>query len=71
MFTNLLKTIKEYIHNSQKIKKVLGIILIFVGLVAIITPVIPGIWILVIGLQLLGIHILFLDKLKFWRKKIT
>ena len=66
---NLLKIIKEYIRDRPKIKKVVGIILILSGLAALITPFTPGSWLIFIGLELLGIRILFLDKLKLWKKK--
>jgi len=70
MFTNLLKTIKEYIHNRPRIKKVVSIILILIGLAVFFTPLTPGSWLVIIGLELLGVRILFFDKFKFW-KKIT
>jgi hypothetical protein len=69
MLTNQFKTIKEYIHNRPKIKKVVGIILILLGLVALVTPLTPGSWLGLIGLELLGVRILFFDKFKFWNKK--
>ena len=68
---NLLKIIKEYIYNKPKIKKVVGVILILVGLATLITPFTPGSWLAIIGLELLGIRILFFNKFKFWKKKIT
>lgn len=52
------------------IKKVIGIILILIGLAALFTPLTPGSWLAIIGLELLGVRILFWDKLKFWKKKI-
>ena len=66
---NLLKIIKEYIHNRPRIKKVIGVILIFVGIAALFTPLTPGSWLAIIGLELLGVRILFFDKFKFWKKK--
>ncbi|MBT9168329.1 MAG: hypothetical protein DDT19_01674 [Syntrophomonadaceae bacterium] len=69
MFTNLLKTIKEYIHNRPRIKKVVGVILILMGFAALITPFTPGSWLAFIGLELLGVRILLSDKFKFWKKK--
>lgn len=69
MFMKLLKIIKEYIHNRPKIKKTIGIILILVGLAAFFTPLTPGSWLAIIGLELLGVRILFFDRLKFWKKK--
>ena len=65
----LLKFIKEYIHNRSKLKKVIGVILILAGLAAFFTPLTPGSWIAIIGLELLGVRILFFDKFKFWNKK--
>mgnify|MGYP001573738839 CR=1 FL=1 len=64
----LLKNLKEYIHNRPKIKKTIGVILVIIGLVALITPLTPGSWLALIGLELLGLRILFYDKLKFWKK---
>jgi uncharacterized protein YqgC (DUF456 family) len=69
MFINPLKTIKEYIHNRPRIKKVVGVILILVGLASLITPFTPGSWLAFIGLELLGVRILLSDGLKFWKKK--
>ena len=66
---NWIKIIKEYILNRVKIKKVVGVILILVGLAAFFTPLTPGSWLAIIGLDLLGMRILFFDKLKFWKKK--
>ena len=63
----MLKIIKEYIHHRPKTKKAVGIVLILVGLVALVTPLTPGSWLAIIGLELLGIRILFFDK--FLKKK--
>lgn len=60
---------KEYIRNRPKIKKIVGVVLILIGLLALITPLTPGSWLAIIGLELLGVRILFFDKLKFWNKK--
>jgi hypothetical protein len=37
-------------------KKVLGVILIIIGLAALVTPLTPGSWLALIGLELLGIR---------------
>ena len=65
----MLKIIKEYIHNRPKTKKVVGVILILVGLAALVTPLTPGSWLAIIGFELLGVRILFFDKFKFWKRK--
>ncbi|MEK7134947.1 MAG: PGPGW domain-containing protein [Patescibacteria group bacterium] len=67
---NLLKIVKEYIHDRPKIKKTIGIILILIGLAALLTPLTPGSWLLFIGLELLGLRVLLSDKLlKFFKRK--
>ncbi len=37
-------------------KKVIGVILIIIGLVALLTPFTPGSWLALIGMELLGIR---------------
>ena len=66
---NLLKIIKEYIHDRPKIKKAIGVILTLVGLAALFTPLTPGSWLAIIGLELLGLRVLLSDKVKFWKRK--
>jgi len=69
IFMNLIKKIKEYLEKNPKIKKTVGVILILAGLAALVTPLTPGSWLAIIGLELLGVRILFFDKFKFWKKK--
>jgi hypothetical protein len=38
------------------IKKVIGVILIIIGLAALLTPLTPGSWLALIGLELVGIR---------------
>jgi hypothetical protein len=38
------------------IKKVLGVILIIYGILALLTPLTPGSWLALIGMELLGIR---------------
>ncbi len=64
-----MQQLKEYIHNNPKIKKVVGVILILIGLAALVTPLTPGSWLALIGLELLGARFVFSDKLKFWKRK--
>ena len=49
--------------NKNNAKKVLGVLLVLMGLLALVTPLTPGTWLLIIGLELLGIRILMLDKI--------
>jgi hypothetical protein len=43
-------------------KKLLGIFLIIVGLLALLTPLTPGSWLALIGLELLGVRMLIQKK---------
>jgi len=44
-------------------KIVLGILLILVGVLALLTPLTPGSWLALIGLEILGLRILLERKL--------
>ena len=44
-------------------RKILGVILIVIGLVALVTPCSPGSWLALIGLELLGFGMLLEKKL--------
>lgn len=46
------------------VKKIVGILLIIIGLVALVTPLTPGSWLFFVGLELLGFRLIFWDKLK-------
>jgi uncharacterized protein YqgC (DUF456 family) len=61
--------VEEFFKNT-KYKKTVGIILILYGFVALITPITPGSWLLFVGLEFLGIRLLFLEKFKarFFKK---
>jgi len=47
----------------KAIKIVLGILLILIGVLALLTPLTPGSWLALIGLEILGIRILLERKL--------
>ena len=49
------------------VKKFLGIVFIIAGLAALLTPLTPGSWLILIGLELLGIRLL-IEK-KFLKEK--
>jgi hypothetical protein len=48
------------------VRYTVGIILILVGLFALLTPLTPGSWLALVGLELLGLRILLRDKLLAW-----
>jgi len=44
------------------IKKVLGVILIIIGIFALLTPLTPGSWLALIGMELVGIRLAFFNR---------
>ena len=55
-------------HMKHTARKIVGIVLIVLGFVALITPLTPGSWLIPIGLELLGLRLLLADKLLAWAK---
>ena len=45
-----------------------GITLVLIGLLALLTPLTPGSWLIFVGLELLGLRILLRDKLLAWAR---
>jgi uncharacterized protein YqgC (DUF456 family) len=43
-------------------KMLLGGVLVAIGLVALVTPLTPGAWLIFVGLELLGIRLIVWDK---------
>ena len=61
-----------FMKTKLILKKILGVILVIIGIAALITPLTPGAWLGLIGLELLGWGFLIPEKLreKFrWKKK--
>ncbi len=50
-------------------KKALGVILIIIGLAALVTPLTPGAWLALAGLELLGIRLVAKDRVMAWFDK--
>ena len=47
-------------------KKVVGIFLIVLGLLALVTPLTPGAWLIFIGAEMMGLDLIYWKKLKEW-----
>jgi uncharacterized protein YqgC (DUF456 family) len=54
------------IRIKKIIRTVVGVILIVLGFIALVTPLSPGSWLILVGLELLGLRILLRDKLLAW-----
>lgn len=51
-------------YEKGAYKRLIGLFTLLVGLIALITPFTPGAaWFIFIGLQMLGIHVVFFDKI--------
>ena len=66
---DIKEDIKEKINTpipkNKVLKKILGAVLLCLGIIFFITPFTPGaIWLIVVGLQLLGLHFLFWYRVK-------
>jgi hypothetical protein len=51
------------------LKTIIGVVLILVGLIALFTPLTPGSWLILVGLEFLGLRILLRDKLLAWARR--
>ncbi len=54
---------KTFTLSRPRFKKVVGYVFVVVGIIALVTPIIPGAPLVFIGFELLGLRILFLDRL--------
>ncbi len=55
---------------KDKAKKALGVFLVVFGILGVILPILPGWWVIPIGLELLGWR-LIINRKKPWREIIT
>ena len=68
----MLEYFKKLFEENPRIKKVAGLILVIIGLISILTPFTPVGFLLIIGLEMLGLRFLIGDKfnkIKDWFKK--
>ncbi len=54
---------------KKKLKKALGVFLVVFGILGLILPILPGVWVIPIGLELLGWR-LIIDRKKPWSEMI-
>ncbi len=59
------------LSRSPGAKKMAGVALVVVGVVALLTPLTPGSWLALVGLELLGVRILFPERLAGRLKRLS
>ncbi len=64
-----LEKFHKLLPKNEKWRKVVGIIFILVGIISVITPFTPLGFLLLIGLEVLGIRELAWEKVKYWWKR--
>jgi len=65
-FGQKLKKISDDISQKYpRWKTVIGVGLIIVGLLAFVTPLTPGSWLALVGLEILGVRLLIVER---WEK---
>lgn len=52
------------------LKKILGALLVIVGVLALVTPLTPGAWLGLIGLELLGFGFLIPRPIRAWLERL-
>ncbi len=58
-------------HRTRIILKgVFAVVLIIIGLAALLTPLTPGSWLILVGAEILGIHVLFPKRIQHWIDKM-
>lgn len=63
---------KNYTHNKPRVRKCIGWFFVIVGFAALITPLTPGGILFFIGLELLGIRFIGVEKVKqLWLSRKT
>ena len=62
------ESLKKIWTENPKVRKTTGVILVVIGLLSIITPFTPLGFLLLLGLEILGVRTLVWDKLKSWFK---
>ena len=72
----LTKELLKKIFLNLYVRKLVGIFLVVFGLIGIVTPLTPWGFLFFVGLEILGVHFLFIEKTKkqlqamnFFRKK--
>lgn len=58
-----------YTTRVKVLKTAGGVLLIVIGLLALVTPLTPGAWLMFVGFELIGVRLTLWDKIKGWYDK--
>lgn len=58
-----------YTARVKVFKTAGGVLLILIGFVALVTPLTPGAWLMLVGLELIGVRLTLWDSIKIWIQK--
>ncbi|MBI2086635.1 MAG: hypothetical protein HYT69_00435 [Candidatus Zambryskibacteria bacterium] len=62
--------IRKFLGENPRLRRAIGVLLVIIGLISVITPFTPVGFLLVVGLEILGIRYLVWNKLKNWLKRL-
>ena len=65
----MIEYFKKLFADNPKIRKIVGVILITIGLASVLTPFTPVGFLLIVGLEMIGLRLVLQDKIKSWFKK--
>jgi hypothetical protein len=64
MMKNIKEWFKKILDKDFRHKKLVGVVLIILGFLALITPFTPGSWLIFVGLGWLGVRLAIWDRIK-------
>mgnify|MGYP001602340424 CR=1 len=70
MKISFFQFVKNYWHKHKNFRRTVGIFCMIIGIIAFLTPLTPGSWLILVGLEIFGVRILFWEKIKSYFVKI-
>jgi hypothetical protein len=65
----MFEIIREIFKGKWGFKKILGLVILIIGLILHLVPLFPASGIVIVGLELLGVRLLLQDKIKAWNER--
>lgn len=60
----LLAIVRRFWNEHKNVRRTVGVLCILIGLVALLTPLTPGSWLIPIGFEILGFRLLLWERIK-------